>query len=167
MNYYTIVIERMTELFLDKKFNRVREEVKAVLEEVDSNGKSRDIGFLKHICYTLLGLVAFEEKDFDSASRYLHESIHVPNSPVLKTFGGSMLLAHKLLTIGDKKNVELFLVGCRKVAVWWYIPLTFKLSKWISSVKRGHEPQFGKNIYSHFAVNKDLVNRLENYAPLK
>ncbi|MEO0876724.1 MAG: hypothetical protein AAFY48_19165, partial [Bacteroidota bacterium] len=155
------------DLFLDKKFAVVEEEIRAVLEETESDQAPRkDVGFIKHICYTLLGLVAFEEENIDQASKYLIESIHVPESPVLKTFGASMLLAYKLSRIGDNKNVELFLVECKKAAAWWYIPLLFKLSKWISSLKKGQKPQFEKNIYLHFAIDKNLLERLENYAPL-
>lgn len=163
MNYYAAIVERITDLFLDKQFTVVKRDINKVIEDVALYDDTKDVGLIKHICYTLLGLVAFEEKDFDSARSYLLRSITDLESPVLKTFGPSVLLAHQLSSQGDIKIVEEYLVRCRKFIE---VENLFKLSEWITSAQNGNQPDFGKIIYIHLGVNEDIRKRLVDYAPL-
>jgi hypothetical protein len=163
MNYYTTVIERLTDLFLNKNFSSLKREINAVIKDIEPYEGSKDVGFVKHTCYTLLGLVAFEEKDFDLARKYLFKSVTDLESPVLKTFGPSVLLAHQFSCQGDYKTVEAYLVKCKKVVIWYKL---FGLSRWISSARKGNKPDFGGYIYLPFSVNKEILKRLEDYAPL-
>lgn len=164
MNYYEKVVGRMTDLFLDKQFTIAKREINKVIEEVVLHDVSKDAaGLIQHICYTLLGLMAFEEKDFDSARTYLLRSITDLESPVLKTFGPSVLLAHQLSSQGDIKIVEEYLARCKEVVEMENL---FKLSEWITSAQNGDQPDFGKIIYLHLGVNDDIRKRLVEYAPL-
>jgi hypothetical protein len=163
MNYYTTVIEKMTTLFLNKEFNVAKRIINDVIKEVESCEDSKDVGFVKHICYTLLGLVAFEEENFNSARKYLIKSVTDLTSPVLRSFGPSVLLAYQLSCQGDRETVEEYLIKCKKIIIWYGV---FRIYRWISSIKSGDKPDFGKYIYLHLAVNKKILKRLEDYVSL-
>lgn len=163
MNNYTTVVERLTDLFLDRQFSLAKREINAVIAKVEPQEPSTDSGLVTHVCYTLLGLVAFEEKDLNSAREYLLRSITDLRSPVLETFGPSVLLAHQLASQGDLKTVAEYLVRCKEFVKMQNL---FKLSEWIASAQKGNQPDFGKIIYLHLGVNENLRKRLMDYAPL-
>lgn len=102
-------------------------------EIVDENW---NYGNAIHHSHTILGLIAVQMGDIDSAKEHLALSAKTPSSPQLNTFGPSLALADKLLKIGETKSVKKFLLNCRN---FWGMDKG-KISEWIENIEAGNQP---------------------------
>lgn len=104
--------------------------------------KLEDTGDSLHNGNTILGRLAIQTGDLDSACKYLLESGKTSGSPVLGSFGPSMILAKELLEKGKKDVVLEYLELCK---VFWGLDRG-QLKKWMVTVNDGRIPDFGANL---------------------
>ena len=90
----------------------------------------------------ILGRLALRSGDLTQAKGCLIHAAETPGSPQLRSFGPSMALAEELLIEGEKEAVIEYLKAC---AEFWESGRG-QLSRWISVIKAGGEPDFGSNL---------------------
>jgi len=90
----------------------------------------------------ILGLVALQRGDPLDARKHLLEAGKTPGSPSLTTWGPNMLLAKKLLEIGDRDAVLEYLSLCGR----FWLKGKDKLDEWSATVRGGGVPAFGANL---------------------
>ncbi len=95
-----------------------------------------------HRANTILGLVAMERGDVDAAAKFLIASGKVHSSPVLGSFGPSMLLAQALL---QKDRREAVLEYFRLCTGFWKMGKE-RLDKWTEQVRAEDTPEFGTSL---------------------
>jgi tetratricopeptide (TPR) repeat protein len=94
-----------------------------------------------HGANTTLGLIALQKGDTQEAKRRLLLSGEVAGSPVLNSFGPSMVLAKVLAEKGETETVLQYLAS---VGSFWK---NEKLQGWVITLKDGRVPNFGVNEY--------------------
>lgn len=99
-----------------------------------------------HVGNNVLGLLAFASNDLPEAKRLLLEAGKSKGSPVLNSFGPNMLLAKKLLAMGEKEVVVQYFELCAK---FWGMGHD-QLDEWKTVVLRGGIPNFGANLVYQF-----------------
>ncbi len=90
----------------------------------------------------VLGLVAAKRGDVARAREFLLKSGRTPGGPGLNSGGPNMLLAQKLLELGEREVVLEYFALCAK---FWKIPLG-SLKRWERQVRNGQTPNFGKQL---------------------
>lgn len=95
-----------------------------------------------HYGNTVLGRLALQGGDLPQAKEHLLESGRVSASPVLGSFGPSMVLANELLEKGETEVVLEYFDLCEKF--WKHQPE--RLEAWKKAVKAGSKPDFGPNL---------------------
>ena len=101
-----------------------------------------DSGDAIHHGNTILGRLALQGGDLPQAKEHLLESGRVSASPVLGSFGPSMVLANELLEKGETEVVLEYFDLCEKF--WKHQPE--RLDDWKKAVKAGSKPDFGPNL---------------------
>ena len=96
-----------------------------------------------HAGNTLLGLIALKAGEIETANKYLIESGKTKGSPVLGSFGPSMVLANALLEKGQKDTVLKYFELCEK---FWNKPFANKLEQWKAAIASDVTPDFGPNL---------------------
>jgi len=94
---------------------------------------------LSHRAHVILGRAALRNGDVAEGKLQLLAAGQVEGSPVLSTFGPSMLLAKELLDKGERETVLEYFA---EVGAFWK---NQKLQQWIATVKSGGIPDFGGN----------------------
>jgi hypothetical protein len=105
-------------------------------------GRETSPGFradLSHNVHTILGRAALRNGDVAEGKLQLIAAGQVDGSPVLSSFGPSMLLAKELLDKGERETVLEYFA---EVGAFWK---NVKLQQWIATVKSGGIPDFGGN----------------------
>ena len=99
-----------------------------------------DAGDVVHGANTVLGLVAAGRGDMRAAALSLIASAKVRRTPVLISFGPSMIVAKTLLENDERKPVLEYLRLC---AGFWTSG-TEELEQWTKQVQAGQTPNFGR-----------------------
>jgi len=92
---------------------------------------------LIHSAHVILGRAALRNGDVAEGKLQLIAAGQVDGSPVLSSFGPSMLLAKELLEKGERETVLEYFA---EVGAFWK---DVKLQQWIATVKSGGIPDFG------------------------
>lgn len=92
-----------------------------------------------HSANTTLGLIALQNGDVQEAKRRLMLSADVEGSPVLNSFGPSMILAKGLLERGETQAVVEYLA---QVGSFWK---DRRITEWVAELRQGRTPNFGGN----------------------
>ena len=100
-----------------------------------------------HVGNLLLGRLALLSGDVGKAREHLLAAGRVPGSPVLKSFGPTMLLAQELIEKGEREAAVEYFDLCAK---FWEMQ-DGKLERWKEVVKRGGMPNFGPSLDRAFA----------------
>jgi hypothetical protein len=90
----------------------------------------------------ILGLVALQSGHLSEAQKYLLGAGQTPGSPSLTIGRPNMLLAKKLLEIGDRDTVLEYFSLCRR----FWLAGQDKLDSWSATVRAGGVPAFGDNL---------------------
>lgn len=90
-----------------------------------------------HVAHTVLGSIAFREKNMASAAEHLRLAGRVGESPRLGSYGPMMELAQNLLATGERDAVIQYLNDCRK---FWKMGKR-KLPQWIRKIEAGENPE--------------------------
>jgi beta-lactamase regulating signal transducer with metallopeptidase domain len=90
----------------------------------------------------VLGMVAVQKGDLQTADGCLLAAGDTPGSPQLNSFGPNMRLAMELLDRGRKDAVLVFLKKCLR---FWSSP-TSPCSRWIREIEEGQTPDFRPNL---------------------
>ncbi len=112
------------------------------LAAAERHRSSANYGNAIHQANTLLGLVELQHDRIDKAADYLLHSARTPGSPQIKAFGPNMLLAERLLELGQRSAVVRYLEECRSI---WMLSFG-QLRKWRRQILSGHRPNFGANL---------------------
>ncbi|HSV13432.1 MAG TPA: hypothetical protein VLI90_04190 [Tepidisphaeraceae bacterium] len=96
-------------------------------------------GAAVNVANIVLGRVALNTGDVDSANAYLQAAGQAPASPVLASIGPDMSLAKELLKRGQRKTVRDYLDACLRL---WPGGAT-RVRAWIATVDAGETPDFG------------------------
>jgi hypothetical protein len=92
--------------------------------------------------YHLLGLLAHDRGDLEEATICLLKSVECVGSPRLNSFGPSMMLAMRLLRLGQSEAVLGYLEKC---STFWEGGRE-NIDRWSEDIRRGVEPDFGYNL---------------------
>jgi len=112
------------------------------LSLVGGNPSEGEGGDIVHRANVILGLVALQSGHLLDARKYLLEAGQTPGSPSLTIGGPNMLLAKKLLEIGDRDTVLEYFSFCRR----FWLAGQDKLDAWSETVRAGGVPAFGDNL---------------------
>ncbi|WP_273447183.1 hypothetical protein [Neolewinella agarilytica] len=122
----------------------------AYLNLAAKNKSAKFYGDAVHQANIISGLVAFDQGDIDKSKEYLLDAIVHKPSPSLKTFGPNMLLAKKLLEVGEKEVVLTFLNSMNKI---WQFPFRFFFARnWIKKIKKNEIPDFKANLNRYLTL---------------
>lgn len=105
--------------------------------------KTYSTGDAVHHGNVLLGRIALQKGEVENAGKYLLESARTLGSPVLNSFGPTMVLAKELLDKGQKDIVLQYFDLCEKFWVAGPANPGNKLKEWREVVKAGGVPDFG------------------------
>lgn len=94
-----------------------------------------------HIGNVVLGLIALNKNDLESAKSYLILAGKTPGSPQLDTYGPNMILARELLVKGEKDTVIRYFELCRH---FW--DDNGRLVFWAEKVKKDMMPTFDNRL---------------------
>lgn len=86
----------------------------------------------------VLGLLAMRTNDVEKAKEHLLAAGNVSGSPVLNSFGPTMLLAKQLLEKGEKETVIKYFELCAK----FWKGERGRLEKWKANIEQGKIPDF-------------------------
>lgn len=100
-----------------------------------------------HQANTYLGLLALKSNKIENAKNFLIEAALTPGSPQLSSFGPNMLLAKKLLELGERK-VVLEYVDMTKY-FWSFFPRLLPTRKWKKMILNNRIPNFGAHLTYH------------------
>lgn len=109
-------------------------------EKIENPSKSYSFGKFTHKANTMLGKIALDNSDIESAKFHLIESAKIKGSPALNSFGPNMSLAKKLLLRGEKQIVIEYLTICED---FWKKDV---LEKWKKEILDNKIPDFGGNL---------------------
>lgn len=132
----------MLRAFDRQDYRSVKTIATAYLSVAERNRDSTNYGNAIHQGNTLLGLVALEHHRIDHAAKFLLKAARTPGSRQLKAFGPNMLLAQKLLEVGQHNTVLHYLDECRSL---WMLNFG-QLWHWRRQIVRGRTPNFGANL---------------------
>ena len=114
-------------------------------------------GDVVHIDHVYRGLFALRDRDTKLARLELLKAGRPPAGTLIKFFGPNCLLASELLKLGERKPVLDFLVYCK---AFWLLPVrVFHLPQWISTIKRGEMPDFGRNLRVGLTLDREPLRR--------
>ena len=133
---------RLLRAYAKRDYYSVSSMALTYLDEAENNRDSWNYGNAIHQANTLLGLVELQYGRIDRATDYLLSSARTPGSPQLNTFGPNMLLAERLLALGQRRAVVRYLTDCRRL---WRLSFG-TLLKWRWQISRGYTPNFGANL---------------------
>ncbi len=112
-----------------------------------------DTVYMRH---TYNGLIALDNGQIELAKRELLKAGYSPKSAMLTSFGPNMLLAKRLLEVGEKQTVLKFLKYCKK---FWLFPFRLLFGrKWVKSIQDGKVPEFKM----HVTIFMDRLPKKEN-----
>ncbi len=94
----------------------------------------------------MLGRIAMQAGELEDGGNFLLESARTSGSPVLNSFGPSMVLAKVLLEKGQKDIVLQYFDLCEKFWIAGPANPGNKLKEWREVVKAGGVPDFGMNL---------------------
>ena len=135
-------IGRAKAAFKAKRFDLASTHARAMLLSFEADG-SNGHGDLVHQAHTILGRIALLQGDVDQAKEHLLASGRTPGSPVLGSFGPTMVLALELLERDEFGVVGEYLALCSE---FWQED---DLDAWRTSVAAGEIPDFGSNFGSN------------------
>ena len=87
----------------------------------------------------VLGRLALVDGNVEGAKAHLLASAETTGSPVLRSFGPSMVLAGELLALGERDVVLHYLKRC---SLFWKHGAD-QLARWAGAIERGETPEFG------------------------
>jgi len=119
--------------------DKAKEYAERMLADNASNWNS---GNRIHHGNLILGRIALEQNDIDEAKARLLAAGRTTGSPQLSSFGPNMLLAKRLLELGESEVVLEYFSLCDQ---FWKSPRR-KLDRWIDDVKANRTPDFGANL---------------------
>lgn len=122
--------------YLLGQFLEAREWAEEMLELSKLVLKDWNYGNVIYYRNWVLGMLAFDAGDLESAKQYLHLAGSSVGSPQLDSFGPNMKLAKQLLKTGEK---ETFLKFLNQIEVFWHAGETW-LEVWRAKVKEGEIP---------------------------
>lgn len=132
-------IGRAKAAFKAKRYDLASTHARSMLLEFEAEGGNGD-GDLFHQGHTILGRIALLQGDVDQAKEHLLASGRTPGSPVLGSFGPTMVLALELLGRDEFGVVGEYLALCSD---FW--PKD-ELDAWRTTVAAGEIPDFGSNL---------------------
>jgi hypothetical protein len=94
-----------------------------------------------HHLHQILGLLDLRNENRRAAKEHLAASAQVESTPILSSFGPSMLLADALLRLGEREAVLEYFEACRR---FWRSGES-RLEIWTAEVREGRIPTFGFN----------------------
>lgn len=95
-----------------------------------------------HMNHNYLGLMHFAEGDITGAKSELLKAGKAPSSIVLSITGPNMLLAKKILELGDREVVFQYLKYCRG---FWSLPFRwYYVPSWKKEIAQGRVPDFSR-----------------------
>ena len=100
-----------------------------------------------HQANIYLGLIALKNNEVEKAKDFLTKSALTPGSPQLNSYGPNMLLAKKLLEIGEKDVVLSYLKMSKKF--WNPLFRMFTIKRWKKDISTGKMPDFKANLTYH------------------
>jgi TonB family protein len=117
-------------------FDKAESYAKEMLRSRDADGDAIHDGNM------VLGMISMRQSNVEQAKHYLLESGKSKGSPVLGSFGPSMMLAKALLEKGEREAVLQYLEACRK---FWKMGAQ-QIDTWTESIKAGRAPDFAMNL---------------------
>ena len=130
--------------FKAKRYDLATTHARAMLLESEATGDNGDgDGDLVHQGHTILGRIALMQGDVEQAKEHLLASGRTPGSPVLGSFGPTMVLALELLERGEFGVVGEYLELCSE---FWQDD---NLDAWRTAVAARKMPDFGSNFGSN------------------
>lgn len=141
-NDFILLGRRLLRAYARRDFHAVSSIALDYLDEAENNRGSSNYGNAIHQANTLLGLVELQHGRIDRATDYLLSAAQTPGSPQINTYGPNMLLAERLLALGQRRPVMRYLTECRRL---WFLSFG-TLLKWRWQVQRGTTPNFGANL---------------------
>ena len=140
--------------FNDGELDQATELARELLALADDYRDDWNYGNAIHHGHRLLGHVALEHGDMDTAKAELLASGDTRGSPQLNSFGPNMSLAKSLLEKGETECVITYLERC---GAFWQLkklaekrpalkPMAETLDRWIEQVMNGEIPEFGPNL---------------------
>ena len=133
---------RLLKAYAKRDYFQVSSIALRYLDVAEEHRDSWNYGNAIHQANTLLGLVELQRGHIDRATDYLLSSARTPGSPQIKTFGPNMLLADRLLALGQRRAVVHYLKACRRL---WLLSFG-TLRVWSWQIERGATPDFGANL---------------------
>lgn len=97
----------------------------------------------KHHAETVLGMVALRQNRLSRAKKHLRRSAQVDSTPVLSSFGPTMMLAHGLLKAGEKQAVLDYLLDCQR---FWKSAKN-RPQIWRHDIETGKTPEEWSGLY--------------------
>jgi hypothetical protein len=113
-----------------------------LLDETPQYPKDWNYGNAIYYGNFVLGRVALQQGNVQSAVQYLLNAGSTPGSPQLNSFGPNVTLAKELLEKGQGQVVLQFLAECKN---FWKMDRG-KLDEWIATLHGGGIPQFTQNL---------------------
>lgn len=126
------------------RFADARQFAERALALAPQFAKNWNYGNAIHLGHTVLGLLALDAQDHESAVAELRLSAQTPGSPQLSSFGPTMHLAKELLKIGQIEPVLAYLGQCR---AFWEMGSVW-LDLWERKVREGKVPNFFQHSYA-------------------
>ena len=114
-----------------------------VLAAAPKHSRDWNYGNALHKGNLALGLVALKQGHVEKAKEKLLAAGRTPGSPQLNSFGPNMVLAKRLIELGERDVVLTYFDLCRQ---FWKMDFG-KLTEWKESVRNGGTPDFGANLY--------------------
>lgn len=103
-------------------------------------------GAFVHVGNIIHGQIAIMENDIGLAEKHLIKAGKTPGSWTLSRHGPDTSLANKLLTIGKKETVLIYLKLCKKFCKG----KQNDIDKWVESINNGRHPDWTYNFYEKF-----------------
>ena len=133
----SVQIGRAKAAFKAKRLAVASAHARAMLLEFEADYSDGD---LVHQGHTVLGRIALVQGDVEQAKEHLLASGRTPGSPVLRSFGPTMVLALELLETDETGVVAEYLELC---SAFWE---DADLDAWRTAVAAGEIPDFGSNL---------------------
>jgi hypothetical protein len=106
-----------------------------LLSQADAGDSETAIFYANQV----LGSLALVDGDVERANGHLLASAETKGSPVLRSFGPSMVLAKKLLARGERDVVLRYLDLC---SLFWQYGAD-RIARWTGAIEQGEIPDFG------------------------
>jgi serine/threonine protein kinase len=105
--------------------------------------KTYDDGYSIHAAHQILGRIALRQDRLEEAEQHLLDSARVKSTPILSSFGPSMILAKELL---EKDRKESVLEYIELSGQFWTVGEK-RLKDWKEAISNNRSPDFGINVY--------------------